>query len=207
MRALLSPSDSATEVLKGALVWRRISGPFGNRVAAMVPRDGDYGIQYEQHDAINGPAHAGGPLARLPCRPVLRPVAHFADRLSSCVLHIFVFACIRKFMKNDPSGQDAKRLFRALSAESRQQILRLVADRWLCVGALSNRLGMSAGAMSQHLRILKDAGLVDSDRRGTFIHYRATPDAADRCREAIETVFGESGGEGPECRGSEGECQ
>jgi DNA-binding transcriptional ArsR family regulator len=134
-------------------------------------------------------------------------MAHFADRLSSCVLHIFVFACIRKFMKNDPSGQDAKRLFRALSAESRQQILRLVADRWLCVGALSNRLGMSAGAMSQHLRILRDAGLVDSNRQGTFIHYRATPDAADRCREAIETVFGESGGEGPECRGSEGECQ
>lgn len=98
-------------------------------------------------------------------------------------------------MSPEATLQDAERIFRALSAESRQRIVRLLADGWLCVGALSNRLGMSAGAVSQHLRILKDAGLVASDREGTFIHYRATADAADRCRAAVEGLFASTEGD------------
>ena len=98
-------------------------------------------------------------------------------------------------MSTDTTLQDADRIFRALSAESRRRIVRLLADGWICVGALSNRLGMSAGAVSQHLRILKDAGLVESDREGTFIHYRATADAADRCRAAVERLFATTEGD------------
>jgi len=91
----------------------------------------------------------------------------------------------------NPTGpQDITRVFRALSAENRVKIVRLLAERTLCVGALSNLLGISAGAVSQHLRILKDTGLVEPDRRGYFIHYRLAPAAAERCRAVIDALFG-----------------
>jgi DNA-binding transcriptional ArsR family regulator len=86
------------------------------------------------------------------------------------------------------------RLFGALSAESRVRIVQLLSERTLCVGALSNLLGISAGAVSQHLRVLKDAGLVEADRRGYFIHYRLAPDAAGRCHSVIESLFGRKEG-------------
>jgi DNA-binding transcriptional ArsR family regulator len=85
--------------------------------------------------------------------------------------------------------QELARVFRALSAKSRMEIVRLLSQRTLCVGALSNVLGISSGAVSQHLRILRDAGLVEADRRGYFIHYHVTPEAADRCRAAVEGLF------------------
>jgi len=81
------------------------------------------------------------------------------------------------------------RVFRALAVEKRQKIVQLLAERALCVGALSTRLGISAGAVSQHLRILKDAGLVEPDRRGYFIHYSLAPDAAQRCRAVMDSLF------------------
>jgi ArsR family transcriptional regulator len=65
--------------------------------------------------------------------------------------------------------------FKVLSVESRVSILQLLAKRSLCVGALSRRLGISPGAVSQHLRILREAGLVFSDRRGYYLHYRVNP--------------------------------
>ena len=85
-------------------------------------------------------------------------------------------------------------IFKALSVEKRREIVRLVSERTLCVGALSNLLGISAGAVSQHLRILKDAGLVAPDRRGYFIHYSLTPDAAARCRAVMDSLFGPKAG-------------
>ena len=82
------------------------------------------------------------------------------------------------------------RILRALAVEKRMEIVRLLAERTLCVGALSNLLGISAGAASQHLRILRDAGLVEPDRRGYFIHYSLTPDAEERCLAVMHSLFG-----------------
>ena len=81
------------------------------------------------------------------------------------------------------------RLFKALSVETRLRIVQLLSKRTLCVGVLSNLLGVSAGAVSQHLRILRDAGLVEADRRGYFIHYYVTAGAAARCQAAMESIF------------------
>ncbi|MDD5598592.1 MAG: metalloregulator ArsR/SmtB family transcription factor [Victivallaceae bacterium] len=60
---------------------------------------------------------------------------------------------------------------RALSVEARVKIIDLLRDGPLCVGALSHRLGISQSAVSQHLRILKDAELVRAVRKGLFLHY------------------------------------
>jgi DNA-binding transcriptional ArsR family regulator len=92
-------------------------------------------------------------------------------------------------MAKAKDSENMARAFRALAVESRVRIMQLLAERTLCVGALSNLLGISAGAVSQHLRVLRDAGLVDADRRGYFIHYRLVRGARARCRAALDTLF------------------
>ena len=62
-------------------------------------------------------------------------------------------------MGTEAAITNGARVFRALASENRLRIIRLLSERQLCVGALSNLLGVSAGAVSQHLRILRQAGL------------------------------------------------
>jgi ArsR family transcriptional regulator len=64
------------------------------------------------------------------------------------------------------------RIFKVLSVEVRVRIIQLLKDGALCVGALSARLGVTQGAVSQHLRILRDAELVVPEKRGYYVHYR-----------------------------------
>ena len=64
------------------------------------------------------------------------------------------------------------RIFKALSVDTRVTIVQLLKGRVLCVGALSAQLDVTQGAVSQHLRILRDAGLVVSEKRGYYVHYR-----------------------------------
>lgn len=85
--------------------------------------------------------------------------------------------------------KDMVKLFKALSVETRLRIVQLLSRRTLCVGSFSNLLGVSAGAISQHLRILRDAGLVEAERRGYFIHYYVAPGVAARCQAAIQLIF------------------
>ena len=68
------------------------------------------------------------------------------------------------------------RVFKALSDETRLRLLKLLADEGpdgaLCVGALARRLAITPSAVSQHLGVLRAAGLVIDERRGYFVHYR-----------------------------------
>jgi DNA-binding transcriptional ArsR family regulator len=63
------------------------------------------------------------------------------------------------------------KLFKALADPTRAQILVDLSDGDLCVGALARRLGVTHSAVSQHLRILQEAGLVGGDKRGYWVHY------------------------------------
>ena len=69
---------------------------------------------------------------------------------------------------------DARRLarvFRALSVDTRVRIVQLLKERSQCVNALASRLGVTPAAVSQHLRILRDADLVTGEKRGYYVHY------------------------------------
>ena len=92
-------------------------------------------------------------------------------------------------MKMTEAARTQAALFAALSAESRIRIVQLLSKDMLCVGALSRSTDISAGAVSQHLRILRSAGLVQSERRGYFIHYRLAPDAVGKLRAALIAVM------------------
>jgi ArsR family transcriptional regulator len=60
---------------------------------------------------------------------------------------------------------------KALADEKRLKILRMLITSDLCVGALANHLGISKPAISQHLQILRKAGLVRGEKRGYWTHY------------------------------------
>ncbi len=65
--------------------------------------------------------------------------------------------------------------YKALADETRLRLIGLLAQqrpgRALCVGRLAQKLGVSSSAVSQHLRILKDLGLVRGERQGYRLHY------------------------------------
>ena len=72
-------------------------------------------------------------------------------------------------------------LFKALSDGTRLKIIELLSRRTYCVRALSLMLGLSESAVSQHMKILRDAGLVEGVKYGYYTHYRL-------CRAPLEAL-------------------
>jgi len=91
----------------------------------------------------------------------------------------------------DTEAAQAHDVFKALGSQPRIRIVRALRDRALCVGALAARLEMTESAVSQHLRVLRTAGLVVSDKRANFVHYALSPQAGWRCEAAMREVLGE----------------
>ena len=80
-------------------------------------------------------------------------------------------------------------IFKVLSVETRVKIIELLKDNGaLGVKEISNRLGITLPAVSQHLKILKQAGLVRSERQGYWIPYSINEDAMEGCREILNEV-------------------
>ena len=74
-------------------------------------------------------------------------------------------------------------IFKILGVESRIKILELLKRKGpLGVNELADELGISPSAVSQHLKILKFAGLVKSQRKGYWMPYEVNLDALDDCR-------------------------
>jgi len=55
-------------------------------------------------------------------------------------------------------------ILKALSVNSRIQIVKLIRERKLCVNAISRRIEITQSAVSQHLKILRDCNLVSAER-------------------------------------------
>jgi DNA-binding transcriptional ArsR family regulator len=81
-------------------------------------------------------------------------------------------------------------MFKALAAPARITMVRLLRNRRLCVGALARILGLTPGAVSQHLQVLKGAGLVAAEKRGYFMHYGLNDKTFDRWKKALEELLG-----------------
>jgi DNA-binding transcriptional ArsR family regulator len=79
---------------------------------------------------------------------------------------------------------------RALAEPRRLEILRLVRDAELPAGAIAERFDVTRPAISQHLRVLREAGLVVERREGTRRLYRADPAGLASLRAELETLWG-----------------
>ena len=74
---------------------------------------------------------------------------------------------------------------KALADETRFRIINLLLTHDLCVGALANQLNISKAAVSQHLQILRKAGLARGEKRGYWTHYSIDKSAIHRIAEDL----------------------
>ena len=79
-----------------------------------------------------------------------------------------------------------------LGDPSRRAIFELLARRPSSVGELAEQLPISRPAVSQHLRVLKDGGLVTSESQGTRHVYRLNPNGVTALRAYLDRIWEES---------------
>jgi uncharacterized protein YndB with AHSA1/START domain len=90
---------------------------------------------------------------------------------------------------DNPSGDpgfDLDATMRALRARTRREILRLIWDRELAAGEIASEFALTGATISEHLAVLRAAGLVEMTRVGTSRRYRARPSALAGLHGALE---------------------
>lgn len=82
-------------------------------------------------------------------------------------------------------------LFKAIADSYRLRMLATLAraEHEVCVCDFTDALPLNQPTVSHHLRILREAGLVTGERRGTWVYYELATGALDRIEDAIGAVF------------------
>jgi DNA-binding transcriptional ArsR family regulator len=80
-------------------------------------------------------------------------------------------------------------VLRALAEPRRQEILQLVSGQELAAGEIARHFNVSRPAISQHLQILKAAGLVYERRDGTRHYYQARPEGFAELKQFLEQFW------------------
>ena len=84
---------------------------------------------------------------------------------------------------------DAARLLKALGNEKRLQLLCLLVDDERSVGELNARLDLSQSALSQHLALLRQDGLVATRREAQTVYYSLAPGPAGQILETLHGIY------------------
>jgi len=89
--------------------------------------------------------------------------------------------------------EELTEIFKALSDPTRLRLVKLLSanEGALCVNALAGKLEVSQSAVSQHLRVLRQAGLVRGERRGYFVHYSLDSDRLEQYKARLRETLGE----------------
>lgn len=82
-----------------------------------------------------------------------------------------------------------ERVLKAIGDPKRYQLLTLMSERTYCVRALARRSELSESAVSQHLKVLREAGLVIGEKRGYYTHYRVDKDVLRSVVEALQRLI------------------
>ena len=80
------------------------------------------------------------------------------------------------------------KVLKALGEPKRFLLLQLMAERAYCVKALARKSGLSESAVSQHLKILREAGLVYGVKKGYYTHYCVEKDALRSVITELEQI-------------------
>ncbi len=81
-------------------------------------------------------------------------------------------------------------VFRALGDPTRREILRMLRAKDMTAGEIGVRFPLAKSTLSGHFNVLKFAGLIVSERRGTTIVYRLNTSASEELLAAVISLFG-----------------
>lgn len=84
--------------------------------------------------------------------------------------------------------KEAAELFKILSVDKRIEIIELLKKESMSVNALAKSLKITQSAVSQHLRVLRSAGLVKDERRGYWIYYSLDRVTLEKCRQRLNRI-------------------
>jgi ArsR family transcriptional regulator len=89
--------------------------------------------------------------------------------------------------------EELAEIFKALSDPTRLRLVKLLNEGRgsLCVNALARMLEVTQSAVSQHLRVLRQAGLVRGERRGYFVHYSLDQGSLEQYKAGLLETLGE----------------
>ena len=89
--------------------------------------------------------------------------------------------------------KELSEVFKALSDPTRLRLVKLLGDHQgaLCVNSLAGRLDVTQSAVSQHLRVLRQARLVRGERRGSSVHYSLDQDRLEQYKAKLLETLGE----------------
>jgi DNA-binding transcriptional ArsR family regulator len=87
------------------------------------------------------------------------------------------------------NASDAVSLLKGLANESRLMILCVLSEGELSVGQLNQRIRLSQSALSQHLAVLREQGLVQTRRESQTIYYRLSDTTALTIIELLHDVY------------------
>jgi ArsR family transcriptional regulator len=99
-----------------------------------------------------------------------------------------------------PSGEvmrDFLRVVKALADRNRLRVLKMLEIREMCVREITEVLGIAQSAVSRHLRLLHDAGLVESTKAGLWVHYHLAKSRINKYAPILLAHLGEWIGEDP----------
>jgi ArsR family transcriptional regulator len=91
---------------------------------------------------------------------------------------------------SDTTAVDLARRFKALGDPVRLRLLSMIAARGggeICVCELTDAFAVKGPTISHHLRVLREAGLIDCERRGTWVYYWILPGALAQLAQLLDT--------------------
>jgi ArsR family transcriptional regulator len=106
-------------------------------------------------------------------------------------------ACSQPALIGDPIDAEAATglapVFKALGDPVRLRLVSLIGARQggeVCVCDLTSAFDLTQPTISHHLKVLREAGLIDSERRGTWVYYRLVPGALARMAALLAVPAG-----------------
>lgn len=79
-------------------------------------------------------------------------------------------------------------VLKAIADETRMKIITLLLQHNYCVRALARKLEISEAAVSQHLKVLREAGLLAGEKKGYFMHYDVNRNVLHKLAREIEAL-------------------
>src|ERR1700750_1013833 len=102
------------------------------------------------------------------------------------LLPVVAACCAPSSTVTDEPAAELAKVFKALADPARVKILSMLLNSdEVCACEFSTGIGKTAATTSHHLKLLRDAGLVATEKRGTWVWYRIVPDRLTAIRDAL----------------------